>query len=90
MPRLILATATATATDGEVELGEQLTAIAPVAAFEFESSGQWKDYFRFYADTVNQAGEARVLRVEPASAQGLGEGIDGHQHGQRRGHRDGV
>lgn len=70
-PDLILALAS----DGEVENGEQLAAIAPVAAYDFESSAQWKDYFRFFADALGRgergeevmaAYDARVAELQDA------------------------
>ena len=77
-PDLILAIAS----DGAVNNLEQLQRIAPVVAFPFESSAQWKEYFLFFADALNRSEEgqqalaaydARVAEVRAAIGPALEE-----------------
>ncbi|CAN5499257.1 hypothetical protein BH23CHL2_BH23CHL2_27350 [soil metagenome] len=41
-----------------------LEQIAPIAVFPFESSAQWKEIFRFYADAAGLADEAEAVITE--------------------------
>lgn len=43
---------------------EQFSEIAPTAVYAFESDAKWKDYFRFYADVLNESGTARELLAD--------------------------
>lgn len=42
----------------------ELESIAPVVAFDFESSAQWKEIFLFFADALNKADEGTQILAE--------------------------
>ncbi|MFW6075971.1 MAG: ABC transporter substrate-binding protein [Chloroflexota bacterium] len=46
------------------DIRDALEEIAPVVAFQFESSAQWKDIFKFYAEAVGQTENAEAVMAE--------------------------
>lgn len=52
--------------------------VAPVAAFNFTNDGEWKEYFRFYADAVGERAAAEdVLAAYEARVERLRDALGG-------------